>query len=72
MLIMFDDMITDMESNKKLSPNVTELFLRGRKLKISLVFIPQYYFKDYTKEPYSVSVNNKTLSSDKPLRLRKN
>ena len=69
---MFDDMITDMESNKKLSPNVTELFLRGRKLKLSLVFIPQYYFKDYTKEPYSVSVNNKTLSSDKPLRLRKN
>ena len=38
-LIVFDDMIADMESNKKLSPIVTELFLRGRKLNISLVFI---------------------------------
>ena len=36
-LMVFDDMITDMESNKKLSPIVTELFLRGRKLNISLV-----------------------------------
>ena len=42
---MFDDMIADMESNKKLSPKVTELFLRGRKLNISLVFISQSYFK---------------------------
>ena len=42
---MFDDMIVDMESNKKLSPIVTELFLRGRKLNISLVFISQSYFK---------------------------
>ena len=44
-LIVFDDMIADMESNKKLSPKVTELFLRGRKLNISLVFISQSYFK---------------------------
>ena len=42
---MFDDMITDMESNKRLSPKVTELFLRERKLSISLVFISQSYFK---------------------------
>ena len=34
-----------MESNKKLSLIVTELFLRGRKLNISLVFISQSYFK---------------------------
>ena len=34
-----------MESNRKLSPVVTELFLSGRKLKISLVFISQSYFK---------------------------
>ena len=39
LLIVFDDMIADMESNKKLSPIITELFLRGRKLNISLVFI---------------------------------
>ena len=44
-LIVFDDMIADMESNKKLSPKVTELFLRGRKLNISLVFTSQSYFK---------------------------
>ena len=36
--IVFDDMITDMEVNKKLSPLLTELFLRGRVLNISLVF----------------------------------
>ena len=42
---MFDDMITDIESNKKFSPTVIELFLRGRKLNISLVFISQSYFK---------------------------
>ena len=34
-----------MEANKKLSPIVTELFLRVRKLNISLVFISQPYFK---------------------------
>ena len=44
-LIVFDDMIADMESNKKLSPVVAELFLRGRKLSISLVFISQSYLK---------------------------
>ena len=44
-LIVFDDMITDMKSNKKLSLIVTELFLRGRKLNISLIFISKSYFK---------------------------
>ena len=38
-LPVFDDMVTDIESNKKMSPIVTELFLRGRKLNISLSFI---------------------------------
>ena len=38
------DMIADMLSNKKLNPTVTELFIRGRKLKISLVFLTQSYF----------------------------
>ena len=36
-LIVFDDLITDMLSNEKL--NITELFAWGRKLNISLVFI---------------------------------
>ena len=37
-------MIADMLSNKKLNLIVTELFIRGGKLNISLVFITQSYF----------------------------
>ena len=44
-LIVFNDMIADMINNKKLNSIVTELFIRGRKLNISLVFITQSYFK---------------------------
>ena len=38
-------MTGDMEANKTLSPIVTELFLRGIKLNILFVFIPQSYLK---------------------------
>ena len=116
MLIVFDDMIADMINNKKLNSIVTELFIRGRKLNISLVFIIQSYFKvpkdvrlntthffimkilnkrelqqiaisyssdidfkDFiniykkcTDKPYSFLVNDTILSSDDPLRFRKN
>ena len=44
-LIVFDDMIADMINNKKLNPLVTEVFIRGRKINISIVFITQSYFK---------------------------
>ena len=44
-LIVFDDMIADMINNNKLNPIVTELFIRGRKLNISIIFIMQSYFK---------------------------
>ena len=44
-LIVFDDMIADIIKNKKLNSIVTKLFIRGRKLNISLVFITQSYFK---------------------------
>ena len=44
-LIVFYDMIADMIHNKKLNSIVTKLFIRGRKLNISLVFITQSYFK---------------------------
>ena len=37
-------MISDMLSNKKLNPIVTELFIRGRKSNIFLVFITQSHF----------------------------
>ena len=40
-LIVLDDMIADMINNKKVNSIVTELFIRGRKLNISLVFITQ-------------------------------
>ena len=38
-------MIADIINNKKLNPIVTELFIGGRKLNISLVFMTQSYFK---------------------------
>ena len=44
-LIAFDDMIADMINKKKLNSTITELFIRGRKLNISLIFITQSYFK---------------------------
>ena len=115
-LIIFDDMTADMINNNKINPIVRELFIRGRKLNISIVFITQSYFKvpkdvrlnsthffilkipnkrelqqialnhssdidfkdfmniykKYTKEPYSFLVNDTILSSDNPLRFRKN
>ena len=115
-LIVFDDMIADMINNKKLYPIITELFIRGRKLKISIVFITQSYFivpkdvrltsiyflitkipnkgelqqialnhssdidfkvfmkiyKKCTAKPYSFLAIDTTLSSDNPLKFRKN
>ena len=43
-LILFDDFIIDIASNKKLNPVVTELFIRVGKLNISLIFITQSHF----------------------------
>ena len=115
-LIFFDDMIADMINNKKTNSIVTELFIRGRKLSISLAFITQSYFKvpkdvrlntthffimkipnkgelqqiaishssdinnkyfinvykKCTDKPHSFLVNDTMLSSDNPLRFRKN
>ena len=44
-LMIFDGMIADMINNSKLNPIVTELFIIGRKLNISIIFITQSYFK---------------------------
>ena len=38
-LIAFDDIIADIINDKKINPAVTEFFIRGRKLNISIVFI---------------------------------
>ena len=43
-LIVFDDMIADIMTNKKFQAIIKELFIRYRKLNISLVFITQSYF----------------------------
>ena len=43
--IVFDDMIANMIINKKLNPIITELFIRGRKISIFIIFITQSYFK---------------------------
>ena len=42
--IVFHDTIADILGNKELNPIVTELFIRGSKLNISLAFITQSYF----------------------------
>ena len=44
-LIVFDDMIVGMINNKKLNPVVAEIFIRGRKLNLSIVFNTKSYFK---------------------------
>ena len=43
-MIVFDDMIADMLSNKIFNPIVTELFTRGRELNIFIAFIIQLFF----------------------------
>ena len=50
-MIVFDDMIADIMTNKKFQAIIKELFIRCRKLNISLVFTTQSYFpvpKDVT------------------------
>ena len=115
-LIAFYGMIADMKANKKLKPIVAELFMRRKKINISIIFISKFHFKvpktirlnathyfimkipnkrehqqialnhlsdiefkdfmkiykPFTKEPFSILVNDTTLSSDNPLRYRKN
>ena len=44
-LIVFDDMIADLEYNKNFKRIIKELFYRTRKINVSIVFITQSYFK---------------------------
>ena len=44
LLIVFDDMSTNMLSDKKLNQVTTELFIRGKELNIYLVFVAKFYF----------------------------
>ena len=114
-LIVFDDIIADVFSNKSLTPIVNKLPIRGRKRNVSLVYIKQSNFKlhkdvrlncthqfvmkipnkrelqkitikhssdidfedfikiytEWTGESYSLLFIDKTLTSDDPLRFRK-
>ena len=45
MLIIFDGIILDIKANKNMKPIVAKVFMKGRKLNISVVFISQSYFK---------------------------
>ena len=53
-LIVFDDMIADIRSNKKFQAITKELFIRCRKLNISLAFIAQ----SYLSVPKDVTLNS--------------
>ena len=44
-LLVFDDMIADIEYNKNFKEIIKELFYRARKLNVSIVFITQSYFR---------------------------
>ena len=61
-LIVFDDMIADMLSNKKLNPIVTELFFRSIKLNISLVF---FFTRSYFAVPKNITLNSTHYFSTK-------
>ena len=65
-LIVFDDMTADIMTNKRFQAIIKELFIRCRKLNISLVFITQCYFsvpKDVrlnSTHYLIMKINNKT------------
>ena len=69
-LIVFADMIADIMSNKKLQAILKELFIRCRKLNISLVFITQSYFsvpknvRLYSTHYLIMKINNKKELQD--------
>ena len=66
-LIVFDDMIADIMTNKRFQAIIKELFIRCRKLNISLVFITQSYFsvpKDArlnTTHYFIMKINNRIV-----------
>ena len=69
-LVVFNYMIADMLSNKKTNVIVTELFIRDRKLNVSLVLIIQSYFsvpknttKFYTLIYYKNSKQTRTSAN---------
>ena len=71
----FNDMIADMISNKKLDSVVTELFFRGRKLNISLMYIIYFFILNIPNKWQFQKITTNNLSdidSDKLKRLYRN
>ena len=66
-LIVFDDMIADIMTNKKFQSLIKELFIRCRKLNISLVFITQSYFS----VPKDVRLNSTHYENKQQNRIKK-
>ena len=72
-MVDFDDMIADIFNNKN-HPIVNELFIRGRKLNISVVFITQ----SYLAMPKNIRLNSthyffmKTLSKQELQKIASN
>ena len=67
-LIVFYDMIADMLNMKKINAIVIELFIRGRKLNISLVFLTQSYFA-VPKNAIKLHLIIHQILTFKPLRI---
>ena len=61
-LIVFGDMIADIMTNKKFQSIIKELFIRCRKINISIVFITQSYFSvpkdDNKRELQNIAINH--------------
>ena len=58
-LIVLDDMIADIMTNKKFQAIIKELFIRCRKINISLVFITQSYVRLNSTHYFIMKINNK-------------
>ena len=66
-LIVFDDMIADIMDNRRFQAIIKELFIRCRKLNISLVFITQSYFS----VPKDVRLNSTHYENKQQNRIKK-
>ena len=70
-LIVFDDMIADIETNKKFKRIIKELFYRARKINVSIVFITQSYFRAL-KDARLNSTHYILIKIDNKNKLKKN
>ena len=58
-LIVFDDMIADIMTNKKFESIIKQLFIRCGKLNISIAFITQSYFRTPKDATLFINENSK-------------